>query len=117
KDSGAKLFVVSTGIQLRKAEQVFDECPDLEAVVAMAELRKDRGPAFSTWDEAMEAGRAHYEQHRAEIDALAGQVGPEDLTALIYTSGTTGHPKGVMLSHRNVCSNAKSALSVIEIGP
>lgn len=30
-------------------------------------------------------------------------VTEEDLAALIYTSGTTGAPKGVMLSHLNIC--------------
>lgn len=30
----------------------------------------------------------------------------EDLAALLYTSGTTGNPKGVMLTHRNLVSNA-----------
>ena len=33
-------------------------------------------------------------------------VGPEDLAALVYTSGTTGRPKGAMLTHGNLASNA-----------
>ncbi len=42
-------------------------------------------------------------------------VGDEDVAHLYYTSGTTGRPKGVMLTHRNVCIHARSAIEELSI--
>ncbi len=40
---------------------------------------------------------------RHDLPAVA--LDPEDPCTIFYTSGTTGHPKGVLGTHRNICSN------------
>ena len=47
---------------------------------------------------------------QAELARRGSVLGPEDLATVMYTSGTTGNPKGVMLTHGNLVSNAATAL-------
>jgi fatty-acyl-CoA synthase len=43
----------------------------------------------------------------------AERVAGDDLAHLYYTSGTTGRPRGVMLTHRNVCTHALAAIAEV----
>jgi len=117
EDSGATVLVASTTLQFRKAKEVFDACPALETVVTMSEPEGDLPAHIHRWEDAVEEGWAYWQAHEDTLTPLADEVTPEDLCALIYTSGTTGQPKGVMLTHRNLCSNAKAAHQRVDFGP
>lgn len=41
------------------------------------------------------------------VEFATVSVRSDDLAALLYSSGTTGHPKGIMLSHRNLVANTE----------
>jgi long-chain acyl-CoA synthetase len=43
----------------------------------------------------------------------AHALDPNAMATIVYTSGTTGRPKGVMLSHRNILSDAEALLKVV----
>ncbi len=48
-------------------------------------------------------------------DMKVDSIKEDDLATILYTSGTTGHSKGVMLSHKNLVTNAMAAFEKIHI--
>lgn len=59
------------------------------------------------------------EREKSEIaengfDSSVFSAKPEDVAVIVFTSGTTGENKGVVLTHKNIISNAQSLVKVIE---
>lgn len=115
-DAGCRIAVVSTRQQFDKLNAVRSQTP-LEQILVMdgnPPNAPDGAIAFSK----ILAGADDSGSYRDPVfDALVRSVKPGDLATLIYTSGTTGEPKGVMLTHGNISSNALTSLETYNFLP
>ncbi|MGB2959161.1 MAG: long-chain fatty acid--CoA ligase, partial [Bacteroidota bacterium] len=116
-DAVVRYVIVSNQFQLNKVMRIFENVKSLEKVIIMTEKGLTPDARVVPFSAVYENGRAFMAENPDYLNASRKMVKPEDLLTLIYTSGTTGNPKGVMLTHENLCSNIVSSAEVIKIGP
>jgi long-chain acyl-CoA synthetase len=114
-DSGSVAVICSTDEQLKKIQGVRGHVPSLHHII-VCEPPGTLPAGVQTWAQVVDSGKRNdNDAERARFDELRKKPGPDDLATLVYTSGTTGNPKGAMLTHGNIASNATATLQVLPI--
>ena len=106
-DAGARLLLVNTCFGAQVAELLELEQP-VQRLLWCGEQAAPAAPVpvpAEEYEQALVACQGELRPVAVDSDAVAH---------LYYTSGTTGRPKGVMLTHANVCVHALGA--VAELG-
>src|ERR1700723_578614 len=105
-DSGARIVITKGEAQARKIAEARERMSGLEHVISVAPPSDLHGEILRYETLIATAGDADVAEYRRRAAEVSGDL----LATIIYTSGTTGEPKGVMLNHSNLSSNAIDSL-------
>ncbi len=96
----ASRVVITEQAHVQKVLAVRDAVEGIEQVVV---VDGDPPPGTMSLEELADRGSADF-----DFEAAWRAVRPDDVLTLIYTSGTTGPPKGVQITHANICETVRS---------
>jgi len=116
-NSESKGVIISTKFQLNKILKIKHNLRYLKFIVVLNEKDISNEEKFIyTFIEVQEMGKNLRATDQNYFSQKMKAVKENELCTIIYTSGTTGVPKGVMLTHKNIISNVRSALEAYPIG-
>lgn len=106
-DSGCKVLLIEGAEQWQAFSEVKGQLEGLTRILTVNAAPNAGDPRVKSLAEWLPEGGG--ETRHVPRD-------PHALATIVYTSGTTGRPKGVMLSHHNILSNAAASSTVLTAG-
>ncbi|BCL63063.1 hypothetical protein DGMP_37560 [Desulfomarina profundi] len=111
----AKIVFASTKGQYEKLLSIRDQIPGVELVISYERFMGDRSFPVFTQYQLSEVSTPLSGEDKEKIEKQIDKITQDDLITIIYTSGTTGVPKGVLLTQRNIMTNAQYGLEMLGI--
>jgi long-chain acyl-CoA synthetase len=107
--------IVSNRLHLNKVLKVWKECRTLRFIIVMNDNDATGEKNVFSFSDIEILGQNYKRENPNYFTDSLSLSKEDDLCTIIYTSGTTGEPKGVMLSHKNIVSNVKTAHEVFDV--
>ncbi len=96
----------------------FEELRQIEKMknklIIIGDKDEDKDKPFTLYSSIIKKNKIK-DKEREEFIASIEHIHPEDIVSIIYTSGTTGTPKGVILTHKNICNNIRNLPGLIAV--
>ncbi|MCX7785303.1 MAG: long-chain fatty acid--CoA ligase [candidate division WOR-3 bacterium] len=104
-DAKIKILFVENKTLFDNVNSIIEDTPSIEKLILFDDTGITTKKSFIKFSDMTKSGN----------DVKEANGSSNDIATIVYTSGTTAEPKGAVLTHHNIISNAVSAIKLFDI--